>query len=127
MLRATPLGNLEAVTMRWWLTPYWSKEMSTRYSMFNAKAETLGDSTAFKEPLVRRRCVVPMAGFYEWAKQDEAQIAVLHPPAGGRRHVARGLVGSLAEWQRNAREFYDRDDGGASIDLRSSTNASPRC
>ncbi len=61
-------GALEAVEMRWWLTPYWSKEVSTKYSMFNAKAETVSQSRAFREPFARRRCVVPIAGFYEWAK-----------------------------------------------------------
>jgi len=63
-------GVLQAVEMRWWLTPYWSKEVSTKYSMFNAKSETLAQSRAFREPFARRRCVVPIAGFYEWAKTD---------------------------------------------------------
>ena len=83
VLRSTALGALETATMRWWLTPYWSKEMSTRYSMFNAKAETLATSAAFKEPLVRRRCVVPIAGFYEWAKLRTPKIAYhasVYPP-----------------------------------------------
>jgi len=57
---------LELVSMRWWLTPYWSKEVSTRYSMFNAKSETLEKSSAYREPFRKRRCVVPISGFYEW-------------------------------------------------------------
>jgi len=68
VFRRTEAGALEAVPMRWWLTPYWSKEVSTKYSMFNAKAETLKESRAFREPYARRRCVVPIAGFYEWAR-----------------------------------------------------------
>jgi putative SOS response-associated peptidase YedK len=69
-------GNeaLESVTMRWWLTPYWSSEPSTRYSMFNAKAETLGVSRAFAEPFARRRCLLPIAGFYEWAKDGNRKL-----------------------------------------------------
>jgi putative SOS response-associated peptidase YedK len=59
---------LEAADMRWWLTPYWAKEVSTKYSMFNAKAETLAQSRAFREPYARRRCAVPIAGFYEWRR-----------------------------------------------------------
>jgi len=61
-------GSLEAASMRWWLTPYWTKEPTTRYSMFNAKAETLDQSRAFREPFERRRCLVPVAGFYEWER-----------------------------------------------------------
>ncbi len=30
--------------MRWWLVPYWSPAPSTKYSMFNAKSETLATS-----------------------------------------------------------------------------------
>lgn len=68
VIRQTEEGGLEAVAMRWWLTPFWSKEVSTKYSMFNAKAETLQESRAFRESYARRRCVVPIAGFYEWAR-----------------------------------------------------------
>jgi len=91
VLRAAALGNFEAVTMRWWLTPYWSKEMSTRYSMFNAKAETLATSAAFKEPLLRRRCVVPVAGFYEWAKQDERKLPYYIRPQADDGMLLAGL------------------------------------
>ncbi len=74
VLRPTALGALEAATMRWWLTPYWSKELSTRYSMFNAKAETIDTSASFKEPFARRRCAVPVAGYYEWSKDGERKL-----------------------------------------------------
>ena len=68
VLRLNDQGNPELVAMRWWLTPYWSKEMSTKYSMFNAKSETLAKSRAFREPFRKRRCVVPVSGFYEWVR-----------------------------------------------------------
>tara|TARA_R100000900_G_scaffold13099_1_gene11488 strand:- start:293504 stop:293761 length:258 start_codon:yes stop_codon:yes gene_type:complete len=35
---------------RWWLTPSWAKEVSTKYSMFNARAESLTQSPAFAAP-----------------------------------------------------------------------------
>lgn len=66
-------GGLECTDARWWLTPFWAKEVSTKYSMFNAKAETLADSRAFKEPFARRRCLVPVAGFYEWVRKGSAK------------------------------------------------------
>lgn len=68
VLRQTDDGEAELVPMRWWLTPFWAKEASTRYSMFNAKSETAAKSPAFREPYRKRRCVVPVSGFYEWAK-----------------------------------------------------------
>ena len=74
VLRATNHGGLEPATMRWWLTPYWSKEISPRYSMFNARAETLETTRAFKEPFARRRCLLPIAGFYEWVREGDRKL-----------------------------------------------------
>ena len=54
--------------LRWWLTPSWSKEMSTKYAMFNAKAETLASKPAFAKSFRSRRCVIPVSGFYEWSR-----------------------------------------------------------
>ncbi len=67
VLRASG-GGTDLVPMRWWLTPFWAKEMSSRYSMFNAKSESITKSRAYREPFRTRRCVVPISGFYEWAR-----------------------------------------------------------
>jgi len=61
-------GALEAVMLRWWLTPSWSKGVSRAHAMFNARAETAADRPAFRDPFRRRRCVAPVSGFYEWAQ-----------------------------------------------------------
>ena len=60
---------LEAAEADWWLTPYWSKTRARKnYATFNAKSETLEKSSTFREPFRRRRCLVPISGFYEWQK-----------------------------------------------------------
>lgn len=61
-------AGLEAGLAQWWLTPYWSKTPKPRYATFNAKAETLGRSRAFADAFRRRRCLVPVTGFYEWRR-----------------------------------------------------------
>ena len=53
---------------RFGLIPSWSKEGSTKYSLFNARAETLMEKPTFKKSLARRRCLVPADGFYEWRR-----------------------------------------------------------
>ena len=63
--------------MRWWLTPFWAKELSTKYSMFNAKSETAAKSPAFKTPYQKRRCVVPVSGFYEWCRKNNQKLPYL--------------------------------------------------
>jgi putative SOS response-associated peptidase YedK len=80
VLRLDDAGEPELVSMRWWLTPHWSKEVSTRYSMFNAKSETIDKSAAFKEPFKQRRCVVPVTGFYEWARQNQQKLPYFLTP-----------------------------------------------
>ena len=69
VLRAGDDGQIQCVPMRWWLTPSWSQGPSTRYSMFNAKAETAARSPAFRGPFAKQRCVVPVSGFYEWQRR----------------------------------------------------------
>ena len=74
VLRLGADGAPQLVPMRWWLTPFWAKELSTKYSMFNAKSETAAKSPAFREPYKKRRCVVPISGFYEWARQNNQKV-----------------------------------------------------
>lgn len=87
VLRMGTEGDPQLVPMRWWLTPYWAKELSTKYSMFNAKSETAHKSAAFKTPYQKRRCVVPVSGFYEWCRQNNQKLPYLIAP-----HEADGML-----------------------------------
>jgi putative SOS response-associated peptidase YedK len=51
---------------RWWLVPWWAKEMPK--AMFNARFETADTSGAFKDAFASTRCLIPADGFYEWTK-----------------------------------------------------------
>lgn len=55
---------------RWWLTPAWSNGPDTKYSMFNARAENLETSRAFKGPFHHQRCIVPASSFIEWKTEQ---------------------------------------------------------
>ena len=81
----------ELVSMRWWLTPFWSKQASTKYSMFNAKSETAAKSPAFREPFRKRRCVVPVSGFYEWVRDNNQKLPYYITPAHGSGLLLAGL------------------------------------
>jgi len=54
--------------MRWGLVPFWSKDTKIGSRMINARAETITEKACFKNPLKRKRCLVPASGFYEWKK-----------------------------------------------------------
>ena len=63
-------GRRRMREMRWWLVPSWAPAIDTRYSMFNAKAETLATSKAFRGPLRHRRCILPASSFIEWTLSE---------------------------------------------------------
>ena len=50
------------------LIPFWAKDAKAGYKMINARAETIAEKLAFREPLLSRRCLILADGFYEWAK-----------------------------------------------------------
>ena len=53
-------------TAHWWLVPSWAKEINQKYSMFNARSETLSKSPAFRHSFKSQRGLVPMSSFIEW-------------------------------------------------------------
>jgi putative SOS response-associated peptidase YedK len=54
--------------LRWGLVPYWAKDLTVGFSNINAKAEGSESKPAFRDAFQRRRCLVPVDGFYEWKK-----------------------------------------------------------
>ncbi len=53
---------------RWGLVPSWAKDRSIGNRMFNARAEKVTTSAAFRAAYSRRRCLIPVDGWFEWAK-----------------------------------------------------------
>ncbi|MFN0091893.1 MAG: SOS response-associated peptidase [Acidimicrobiales bacterium] len=51
---------------RWGLVPSWAKDLTVGYKMINARAETVLQKNAFRRPFAKRRCIIPVDGFYEW-------------------------------------------------------------
>ena len=58
-------GRRELVPLRWGLVPGWSKGPDNRYSMINARAETVDTKPAYRNAFKHRRCLIPAEGFYE--------------------------------------------------------------
>jgi putative SOS response-associated peptidase YedK len=93
------------VRYRWGLVPSWSSDPRAGSRAFNARAETLATSPLFRDAFRRRRCLVPVDGFYEWRRDGPTRrpMRILDP--GGRPLVLAGLwtgrqdPGS-GEWRR---------------------------
>jgi putative SOS response-associated peptidase YedK len=63
--------------------------------MLNARAETLAEKPAFRSALVRKRCIIPADGFYEWKKLGKAkQPMCIHR----KDDELFGFAGLWSEW-----------------------------
>jgi len=60
-------------TMRWGLIPSWAKDMSIGTQTLNARSETVTTKPAFRDPILRKRCLIPADGFYEWRKMGSVK------------------------------------------------------
>lgn len=60
-------------TARWGLIPRWTSSPEIGVRMFNARAETVEEKPAFRGAYERRRCLIPVNGFYEWGTGGEGQ------------------------------------------------------
>jgi putative SOS response-associated peptidase YedK len=56
----------EAVFLKWGLVPRWAKDPIIGNRLINARAETVTEKPSFREAFARRRCLVPVDGFFEF-------------------------------------------------------------
>jgi putative SOS response-associated peptidase YedK len=64
--RPDPAGPRQAVLLRWGLVPSWAADLSIGARLLNARAETVLEKAPFRTAFIRRRCLLPADGFYEW-------------------------------------------------------------
>jgi putative SOS response-associated peptidase YedK len=76
---------------RWGLVPHWSTDLKGASRMFNARAETITASPAFREAFKRRRCIVPVDSFYEWKREGTVRQPYRVARADGRPLALAGL------------------------------------
>ena len=95
-------GEQRAITAyRWGLIPHWADAAKVGSRMFNARAETLTDSPAFRDAFRRKRCLVPVDGFYEWHREGTRRQPFAIARADGR---PLALAGLWSGWREPAGE-----------------------
>nr|WP_313520902.1 SOS response-associated peptidase [Stenotrophomonas pavanii] len=57
--------------LAWGLLPFWAKAKGLQGSTINARIETVATKPAFRSAFKKRRCVIPMSGYYEWSVSPE--------------------------------------------------------
>lgn len=81
---------------RWGLVPHWARDIGIGARMINARAETLASNAAFRDAFDRRRCLVPVSGFYEWSGTGRARVPHFVTRADGAPFALAGL---WARWR----------------------------
>jgi putative SOS response-associated peptidase YedK len=65
--------------------------------MINARSETLTEKPSFRTALVRRRCLIPADGFYEWERYADGSRHPVHFRLFGGEPFA--FAGLWEEWR----------------------------
>jgi putative SOS response-associated peptidase YedK len=68
----------ELSMMRWGLVPAWSKDPKAGPPLINARSETIATKPSFRTAFKRRRCLIPVDGFYEWQKKADSKTKTPH-------------------------------------------------
>jgi putative SOS response-associated peptidase YedK len=90
---------------RWGLIPHWATDAKIGSRMFNARAETLTSSPAFRDAFRRHRCLVPVDSFYEWKREGTVRQPY-RVVRDDRRPLA--LAGLWAGWRDPATDAVRR-------------------
>lgn len=62
----TSSKNPKVEIARFGLVHSWAKDTKSAFKFINTRAETVREKPAFKTAYQKRRCIIPVLGFYEW-------------------------------------------------------------
>ena len=82
--------------MRWGFLPHWYTSETDGPLLINARAETIAEKPAFRAACRRRRCLIPMTGFYEWTKDADGHRLPWYIRGGEDQVLA--LAGVWQDW-----------------------------
>ena len=99
VIRQRPGGVRVLHLLRWGLVPSWAKEEAIATKTINARGESVADKPSFRTAFRRRRCIVPINGFYEWQTVAGGKQPFYIHPVGEEFF---GLAGLWERWMRPA-------------------------
>jgi len=105
VFRVSPEHGRELTLLRWGLVPSWAKDPAIGARMINARAETVSEKPAFRAAFRRRRCLVPMSGFYEWQRTAGRKVPHFVRLRDAEIFATAGLY-----------EYWSGRDGATAID-----------
>ena len=68
----------EVQSFKWGLIPFWVKDKKQadeiKRMTLNARADTIFQKPSFREPIMKKRCIVPSTGYFEWRHEGNKKI-----------------------------------------------------
>ena len=68
----------EGQSFKWGLIPFWGKDKKQadeiKRMTLNARADTIFQKPSFREPIMKKRCIVPSTGYFEWRHEGNKKI-----------------------------------------------------
>jgi putative SOS response-associated peptidase YedK len=83
-------GNVYA-RYRWGLVPSWAKDPTIGNRMINARSETIAEKPSYRSAFRKRRCLVPVDGFYEWKQDGKLKVPFFIHDRSGKPFSLAGL------------------------------------
>jgi putative SOS response-associated peptidase YedK len=90
-------------SMVWGLVPHWDKVGAPNGKMINARSEGIAEKPSFRDPVRRRRCLVPADSFYEW-RNAPARKKIPYRIHASDGHLLM-MAGIWDEWGTGAHQF----------------------
>lgn len=78
--------------VHWGLVPPWSRDASGAARLINARCETIMEKPSYKQAYAKRRCLIPMDGWYEWSGTQKQPWYV------SRKDGIAGVAGIYERW-----------------------------
>ncbi len=69
----------------------WAKDPMIGHKLINARAETIAEKPSFKQAFLRRRCLIPADGFYEWKTEGTRKQPYLFKMSDGKPFTFAGI------------------------------------
>lgn len=94
-------GVRQLGTFRWGLIPFWAKDRKIGARNINARSETVAEKATFRDSFVRKRCLIPADGFYEWEVKERGKLPHYFHSSSGAPLAFAGLWASWRDRETN--------------------------
>jgi putative SOS response-associated peptidase YedK len=89
-------GTRRLGTFKWGLLPWFAKDRKMAARAINARVETAAEKPTFRDSFARRRCLIPVDGFYEWERKVKGKLPhYIYAPDGS----PLPLAGLWSSWK----------------------------